>query len=385
MLTIGILLRRSTLFPSLGIDILNGIKSFLQQQQIKEEFKLITDNIGFGINEAEIYTKAEKLLLQDDADIVITIADIRIEEMLQPLFTASNKLLLMVNFGANFPDNWKATPATIVHSLNFCFHAKLTGKLAAAETNKQAVNVISYYDGGYRQCYSLLNSHQQNGGIPAFNHITHLKTEEFTLAPVADFLQQNEEVKSLLCLFAADMASKFYQEVLPIQKENELSLYVSPMMLDEALKEQSNEQLAVQNTKGYSPWFSSLDNESNKLFTDAFLKTTNKKPNLFALLGWETGLLLDAYLKQHKAGIAGAANIVTAIGNTVFNSPRGWLKLDAATNHTYGPSWLLSCKNNMELTIEENDIDIQNEWNEFTKETLPAGETSSWRNTYLCI
>ena len=180
------------------------------------------------------------------------------------------------------------------------------------------------------------------------------------------------------------MAATFYREVLPIQKQHGLSMYVSPMMLDEQLAGM-NGQLSVYNTKGYSPWFSSLDNDNNKLFSAAYYSTTNKKPNLFAVLGWETGLLLQAYLQQHKTGIKGAAGILTAIGNAEFSSPRGWLKLDPATNHTYGSSWLLSCKNNMELSIEESTVDIHKEWREFTNETLPAGETSSWRNTYLCI
>ena len=145
MLRTGILMPRSTLFPSLGLDILNGLKENLKKQGLYEKIKLFTDNIGFGVNEQEIYTKAEKMLLQDDVDIAIVCADTRIAEMLQPLFTSSNKILLMVNFGVNFPDNWQPAPTTITHSLNFCMHAGLTAKLAALETNKKAINVVSYY------------------------------------------------------------------------------------------------------------------------------------------------------------------------------------------------------------------------------------------------
>ena len=52
MLRIGILLPRSTLFAAIGLDFLNGIKAFLQQYQLSEDIKLITDNIGFGTDKA---------------------------------------------------------------------------------------------------------------------------------------------------------------------------------------------------------------------------------------------------------------------------------------------------------------------------------------------
>ncbi|MBK7432606.1 MAG: hypothetical protein IPI66_01085 [Chitinophagaceae bacterium] len=112
---------RSTLFPSLGMELLNGIKLFLKEQGLSGSVQWITDNIGFGTNEADIYAKAEKMLLQEEADLVILCADTTITEMLQPLFTASDKILLAVNFGANFPENWTPAPTTVTHSLNFAF------------------------------------------------------------------------------------------------------------------------------------------------------------------------------------------------------------------------------------------------------------------------
>ena len=55
MLRTGILLPRSTLFPSLGLDILNGLKENLKKQNAFDQVKLVTGNIGFGVDEQEIY------------------------------------------------------------------------------------------------------------------------------------------------------------------------------------------------------------------------------------------------------------------------------------------------------------------------------------------
>lgn len=385
MLRTGILMPRSTLFPTLGLDLLNGLKENLKKQKLFDEVKLVIDNIGFGVNEQEIYSKAEKMLLQDDLDMVILCADTRITELLQPLFTASNKILLVVNFGANFPDSWQPGQTTITHSLNFCLHAGLTGKLAARETNKQAVNTASYYDGGYRQCFCMLNSHQVNGGIPRYNHITNINLTEFTLDPIASFLEQNNDVNTLLCLFAGDQAEKFYQDVSVLQKKYDLNLYVSPMMLDASLKKSLGDEFSIDKVKGYVPWHLSLDNEANTLFKETYSAATGNPVNYFSLLGWETGLIVSEICSQNNSGNTNATKIVQSLTAISFGSPRGWMKIDAATQHSYGPAYLAACKSNLDITVVNEAENSEAEWKAFTNEKLPAGENSSWRNTYLCI
>jgi branched-chain amino acid transport system substrate-binding protein len=384
MLRVGILLPRSTLFPSLGLDILDGIKQYLKYQNIFEDIKFLIENIGFGIEEPEIYSKAEKLVLQEDVDMVIVCADTVISEMLQPLFTASNKILLVVNFGANLPQNWQTAPTTITHSLNFCWHTRLTGKLAAATSaNKKVINIMSYYDSGYRQAYSMMMGNQEFGGEPLFNHVTHLKDNEFTLEPIATFLQKNDDVKKVLCLFTDIQAALFYKEILPLQQQHSLHLFVSPMMFDESLKPQLGDDIVLKNIKGYLPWHPSLNNENNTIFKEYYKSATNKIANYFSLLGWEAGMLVEQIFKQKNADNNTAAAIVKSISQFIL--PRGWLKVDAATNLTYGASYLANCSNNFDITLSNEVDNLEEEWTEFVNQRIPKEESSGWRNTYLCI
>jgi branched-chain amino acid transport system substrate-binding protein len=385
MFRAGILMPRSSLFPSLGLDVLNGLKESLKKQNVSEQVKLVTDNIGFGIDEPEIYAKAEKMLLLEDTDIVMVCADIRSIDMLQPLFTASNKILLAVNFGANLPDSWQPAPTTISHSLNFCLHAHLTGKLAAKETNQQAINVISYYDGGYRQCFCMVDGHQSNGGVPEFNYVTTLQREDFTLAPMVEFMEEHPGVTTLLCLFTGDMAEQFYREISPLQKKFKLNLYVSPMMLEESLKNSLGNEFSIENVKGFIPWHSSLKNNANKIFKETIASSTGHTANYFFLLGWDAGLIVSEIIRLNKTGITNATPIIRSLTETSFDSPRGWMKIDPATQHSYGPSFLATCKKNMEITVGKETKDIEAEWKKIMHEKLPTGEYSSWRNTYLCI
>jgi branched-chain amino acid transport system substrate-binding protein len=386
MLRCGILLPRSSLFPSFGLDVLNGIKACLRHAGCHNDVSFITDNIGFGIDESEIYTKAEKMLLMEAADVVIVVADYKVAEMLEPLFAASNKLLLMVHLGANVPDKWEPAATTITHTLNFCFLANLTGKLAALESeNKKGAYAISYYDTGYRQCYYLLNSHQNEGGIPSLIHVTTLHRNEFSLAPIAEKLETEPDINSLLCLCTGDAATDFYNSILPIQNQFGFTIYAGPMMLDKLVKEHTTTPLAIRNTKGFACWHQDLKIEENNHFKTAFKEIAGKAANMLAVLGWDTGTLLLGIIGQYENDNKTALSVIKALINSSFESPRGWMKLDAATQQTYGPAWLVSCEGDMELEIVNDQVDIEEEWKLFSKEPFPAETSSGWRNTYLCI
>jgi branched-chain amino acid transport system substrate-binding protein len=386
MLRIGILTPRSTLYPTISFDILNGLKAGFAQLNLND-FTLFTENIGFGTDESDIYTKAEKMILGDNVDVVIACCDSRIASMLQPLFAAAGKLLLVTNMGANLPEDWQPHPTTITHSLNFCFNSSLTGTLAAAEGT--GALAASYYDAGYNQVYTMLTRFQQKGGSILYNHVTHLKNEFFTLQPLQVFMTSEQGSPNLLCLFCADMADFFYKAIAEIQLSQEANLFVSPMMLEETLTNNLKEQVLLKNVQGYTPWLSTFTNANNQAFVAAYQAAQGKRPNVFSLLGWDTALLLNHFAKALVAHNNDTVAAIKAMGEAApLPSPRGWIKLDPASNHVYGPGYLVKAGNYFDLKIEENSsLDIDAEWKSFKEEVmLPSAATSSaWRNTYLCI
>jgi branched-chain amino acid transport system substrate-binding protein len=387
MLRIGILTPRSTLYPTMGFDIINGLKAGFSQLNLSNDINLVTENIGFGTDEAEIYTKAEKMLLGDNADIVIACCDSRIAAMLQPLFDAAGKLLLVTNVGANLPESWQAHPTTIVHSLNFCFNTALTGGLAA--TNGTAALAASYYDAGYNQVFSMLTRFQQKGGNILFNYITHLETKHFSLQPLQEFMASEKGTSNLLCLFCADMAALFYKEMAKIQQGQNCNLFVAPMMLEESLAKELNNEVLLTNIQGYTPWLAALSNANNQQFIKACQAAQGKQPNMFTLLGWDSTLIVEQFSVQLKLNGNDTVNAIKAMGSgQPLPSPRGWIKLDPSSNHIYGPAWLVKGSNYFDLVIDENSsLNIDAEWKSFTAEIAlsPTEIHSAWRNTYLCI
>src|SRR5690242_5221246 len=156
MLRVGVLYPRSSIFPLLGAEFLSGLNASLTVSNSKENFQLITENIGFYTVEKDIYLQTEKLLLQENADAIIAYIDLKTASVLQPLVTATNKLLIIVNPGANFPENWIPPAGTIYLTLLDSFLSRLTGQLAA-NNSTESVLAASFYDGGYLHCLAMVN------------------------------------------------------------------------------------------------------------------------------------------------------------------------------------------------------------------------------------
>jgi len=378
----GILLPRSTIYPLIGVDFADGCKTYLQYREIATSFELLTDNIGFGLDEAEVYSRNEEMLLKHNADVVVAFLDGRSAEMLQPLFTATNKILLLVNMGAHYFYDALSSPTTLYHTFDTAFNSRLTGKLAADENHLKGIMATSYYDGGYLQCYAMLSRYQQAGGNIGHNFISHFKPAEFSMKPLEDFMNTNPDYDTLFCLYSGDVSPKVFKELSVWQQTKNLHLYLSPMMLDEALKETPGLSINMKQAKGYTAWNSALENGDNISFKKTFQETTGRKAGIFGLLGWETGILLEEIQKMMKEGNKGR-EVVKALQQKTFSSPRGWMKIDPQTNQTYSPSYLVSCNGNFDFAIGQIIEDAEEERKNFFTE-IPEGAASGWRNSYLC-
>lgn len=379
---IGFLLPRSSVYPLIGVDFFDGFNSYIKSKEAEARFEIITDNIGFGLDEAEVYSKTEGLLLKENADVVVAFLDGRCGDILQPLFTATGKILLLVNMGAHYFSEASSSPTTLFHTFDTAFNSRLTGKLAAAENHLKSIMATSYYDGGYLQCYAMVTRFLQEGGVIGYNFVSHFRTEQFDMATIEQYIDANPDYNTVFCLYSGDVSPLVYRSLSALQEKRNLNLYGSPMMFDESLQTVPELTAAIRNMKGYTSWLSSLENENNKCYISVFAKITERKPGIFGMLGWETGILLEEMEKQFAAGEKGRSIIKSMLQKT-FDSPRGWMRIDDQTNQTFSPSYLVSCNGNLEFRAEEQVEDTEEERRKFFTER-PEGYSSGWKNTYLC-
>jgi len=72
-----------------------------------------------------------------------------------------------------------------------------------------------------------------------------------------------------------------------------------------------------------SQWTFELDNAANKKFMAEFQKEFSRRPSMFAAIGYDTGMLLDAAIRQSGGKIEDKAAFGKALKNVKFDSVRG--------------------------------------------------------------
>lgn len=377
---IGALLPRSVFQPLLQHNFLQGMQAYLQYKQLPLE--LVTANIGFGTEPELMQAAAEKMLLEQQADVLVMYAD---QEYVQPVAELArqlNRLVLLVHNGAKYKHSWEPHPVMLSHTLNNTIQCRLTGAYAAQLFHNAAV-CTSFYDGGYSHCHAFTQSYTDNGGSVAYNFVSQYKAEEFNSAPLQDFLRANTQVHALLALYNGALSHCFLQQLQQAGFTKDLQVFASPMLLDETLTDVYGALALPFRVSGYVPWVSSLDNDANRLLKSQFLRFSGREANLAAMHGWDTALILEHIFNTADSHRFKARDILAGLSDVRFNSPRGSLYMDAATHHMMAPAWLVEANEALEPTVIASVDDTAQVWQEIINDkTIIPG--TGWFNTYLC-
>lgn len=381
--TIGLLLPRSTFYTGLSFDIFEGVRSSVRQLGY-ENIRIATENIGFGTDKQLCYKAAEQLIMHENATVVLAYIGHRMAQVLRPLFQASNRLLIVLDAGANVPHEWPETANIIYHSLHNSFGSWLTAKRAVSDGFSQGGMVTGYYDGGYLQTWGLCSGFLAAGGSIAFNHATGYNKDDFSMLPLKEHAEKHPE-GAFLSIFSGDYVQWYFDGLKEVFGENHLPVYLPPFAQEESmLKDAVHPGGSI---KGIAAWSLYLDNAENKIFTEA-IEHTGRIPNLFSLLGWEGAVLAvhaNNLMQERRNNVQQVSDAMNAFS---FQSPRGKVSFHAPTRHTLAPLYetsILKDENGTcKVVIEKQMENILPDFEEFV--TIPTENAiSGWYNSYTCI
>lgn len=384
MPTIGILLPRSTYYETIGFDLYEGLRSGLNHYGL-QDFKIVTENIGFGSDKQLCYQSAEKLLLEENVTLVIAYIGQRMAQLLRPLFLAANKILIVLDSGANLPTESPSSSNIIYHSLQNSLGAWLASQQAIKDGYFSAGMVTGYYDGGYLQTYSLCNSFEKAGGQICFNHATGYKENDFTMEPLKNHLDQFPST-ALLSLFSGDYVQWYFAGIKDWISDKKTSIYLPPFGFEETMLQKAVFPNCT--VKGVAAWSKNIDSEENNLFISTINKS-GRTPNLFSLLAWESTQIIIQVLELLNKNENNVAHTISDLLNFEFIGPRGKVSFDSKTNTSIAPLF------EAEIIMNEEDgmckINLLSEVKGI-KETFESlseleldSATSAWYNSYVCI
>ncbi|WP_118975667.1 ABC transporter substrate-binding protein [Taibaiella koreensis] len=376
---IGILLPRSTDYPAMGFDLLDGLRCRLKYDNL-EAIKTIPENIGFGEDRKVIYAKAEKLLLQDEADCVIAYLTPANAASLYPLFDAAGKTLIVLDPGMNYPD--AAPGKRALHISLQGLHANYLSGRKAAESAKGVILATSFYDGGYGGPNAHARGAEEGGSAVVHNFVSHYKESEFSVQPFIKAVREEQNAPVLAC-FSTYLASLFLNGLSAEQLPGDMAFHCSAFMAEE--QTMATYTLPDARFYAYIPWASVLERDSNKAFIDFVAEQKGKTANVFHLLGWEAGIICAQLL-------AGAGKQEDAVMEMLqegwsYESPRGAITFHPQTQTAYGPLYFAEMLNdsNKKAALKIHDeVAVAPDEHLKVLQDRPQGITSGWFNNYLC-
>jgi branched-chain amino acid transport system substrate-binding protein len=369
---IGVLLPRATDYPSIGFDLLDGIRLGLKQSGT--EAVLITENIGFGEDQALNYAKAEKLIMQDNVSMIVAYASAAIAEPLFGLMETADRPLIILDANMTHT-SLPASPSAYHISLQGMEACRLSG-IRAATGGKKVLMAASFYEGGYRGIYAMTKGIEESGGEVMGYYVSGYKISEFNIDIYREQISKKtaETVCACFSVYLTGLFTKALKEAGPGFVS--LPFCCAPFMAEEITL---NEAVFPGGTfEVIAPWGTVLPGELQKSFLDDVRKLKQKDANLFHLLGWEAGVAIPRVLSQG----------VSSLSDWSFESPRGTVTFHPGTHYTYAP--LHECRiiegKNGKCALEFlRTLPPDAALHERNHHDKPDGATANWKNNYLCI
>ncbi len=336
LLTIGVLLPQSTIYPALGSNFLAGMQLYFNQAADgTPAVRLVAEDAGFG--QAQATVAAQKLLDTGKASLVVGLGNPMLAGMLRGLFQARRTFFLAAGLGENVPRQSADSAYVFHHTLGAWQGAWALGQWAATHLGRRAAVATSFYDSGYDMLSAFHLGFTAAGGTVATTQTTHLLANSPALpAVLAEIAATRPDfVYGAYCGPAAVDFVRAYAQAAPLART---PLLGSTFLAGEtALPTLGKAALGIKTALGWTP---ALETAENRAFLAAYAKQTGQVADSPALLGYETAHLAATAL----AGVAGDASRINemraALAAAAWTGPRGRIAMDAQTHCTDGPLYL---------------------------------------------
>jgi branched-chain amino acid transport system substrate-binding protein len=324
---VGLMLPYSGTFAQLGTAIENGLRLALEQgggrvggREI-EFFKVDDES-----DPSKATDNANRLVTRDKVDVLVGSVHSGVAMGMLKVARESGTLMLIPNAGADAATGPMCSPNVFRTSFSNWQPVHPLGKVMVDKGHKKAVFITWKYAAGEESLASFKEGYAAAGGA--------VVRELFLPFPNVEFQALLTEIASLkpdavACFFAGGGAVKFVKDYAAAGLKDKIPLYGSGFLTEGVLAAQGDAAEGLLTTLHYAD---SLDNPRNKAFRAAYAKAVKAEADVYAVQGYDTGLLLAQALDKVKGDIGDQKAVIAAMEAAVIDSPRGRWKMSRAHN-----------------------------------------------------
>ncbi len=325
-LKIGVMLPYSGIYAVLGDSITAAMEMYFDEvgnEAGGREIQLIKENTEMSPDVAQ--QKARKLVEQDEVAFVAGIVSSGVLMGIRDYFHDNQKLLICANAGANAISRGAKTPYIWRTSFSNWQPNWPLGTWAFENVAKKAYISAPDYGAGHNMADAFSNSFQAVGGEILGTQYTPFPN----MGDPAPFITeiQSADPEMVFSFYSGGSAVSFVQAYGEFGLSGNIPLVCAGFTVEEdVLPAQGDAALGA-----YSGlhWAYQLDNPENKVFTAAYKAKTDMNANVFALQGYDTARVIVEMLEATNGAADNNDDMIDALGNVSFDSPRGPFRLDA--------------------------------------------------------
>jgi branched-chain amino acid transport system substrate-binding protein len=315
---IGLMLPYTGTFAPLGVAIENAFRLALDEQGGKLAGREIE---WYKVDDESEPSKgvenATRLVQRDKVDVLLGTVHSGVQMGIHRVARESGVLNLIPNAGVHAATRALCAPNVFRTSFSNSQPTRALGKPMVDKGLKKAVWITWKYAAGDEAFEGFKEGYQAAGGtiikelgLPFPNvEFQALLTEIAALKPDA-----------VACFFAGGGAAKFIKDYAAAGLKGKIPLYGSGFLTEGVLDAAGPAADGIYSTLHYSD---SLDTPRNKSFRLAYAKTFKLQPDVYAVQGYDSGLLLLQGANAVKGDLSNKKALYAAMEAAVIDSPRG--------------------------------------------------------------
>ena len=317
-LRVGLMLPYTGTFAQLGVAIENGFRLAIAEQGGKlggreiEYFKVDDES-----EPSKGIENATKLVQRDKVDVLVGTVHSGVQMGIHKVARDSGVLSLIPNAGVHAATRSQCAPNVFRTSFSNSQPTRALGPAMIAKGHKKAVWITWKYAAGDEAFEGFKEGYTAAGGtivkelgLPFPNvEFQALLTEIAAIKPDA-----------VACFFAGGGAAKFMRDYAAAGLKDKIPLYGSGFLTEGVLDAAGDAANGVMTTLHYSD---SLATPRNQAFRLAYAKAYRLQPDVYAVQGYDTGLLLVQGANAVKGDLSSKAALYKALESVTIDSPRG--------------------------------------------------------------
>ena len=324
---VGLMLPYTGTFAQLGVAIENGFRMALNEQGGKlggrevEFFKVDDES-----DPSKGIENANKLVLRDKVDVIVGTVHSGVQMGIQKVARDTGVLSLIPNAGVHAATRGLCAPNVFRTSFANSQPTRALGKVMVDKGHKKAVWITWKYAAGDEAFEGFKEGYLAAGGT--------IIKELGLPFPQVEFQALLTEIAALkpdavACFWAGGGAAKFIRDYAAAGLKDKIPLYGSGFLTEGVLDAAGPAAEGIITTMHYSD---SLDTPRNQKFRLEYAKAFRSQPDVYAVQGYDTGLLLMQGANAVKGDLSSKPALYKAMRGATIDSPRGRWTMSPSQN-----------------------------------------------------